>query len=150
MRLPCPPNACPMDKLIRLVSGPWTSYLVFVLGERGAQRFGTLKRQVAGISTRLLTERLRRLEAVGLVARTVRPTVPPEVSYALTERGRELGAALRALDEVARRWQAEDRRAFSEEMDTGSSKENATSQDAGAVSRSPEIGSRSTPTDMPG
>jgi DNA-binding HxlR family transcriptional regulator len=109
MQLPCPPNACPMDSILRLLAGPWTTYIVWILSERGKQRFGTLKRQVGGISTRLLTARLRLLEEHGLVLRHVVQTTPPRVSYELTVRGRELGAALTQLNGVAERWQAEDR-----------------------------------------
>jgi DNA-binding HxlR family transcriptional regulator len=98
-----------MDSILRLLSGPWTTYIVWILSERGIQRFGTLKRQVGGISTRMLTARLRLLEDSGLVLRHVVQTAPPQVSYELTARGRELGAALRQLNSVAERWQAEDR-----------------------------------------
>jgi DNA-binding HxlR family transcriptional regulator len=109
MQLPCPPNACPMDSILRLLAGPWTTYIVWILSERGKQRFGTLKRQVGGISTRLLTARLRLLEESGLVLRHVVQTTPPQVSYELTARGHELGAALGQLNNVAVRWEAEDR-----------------------------------------
>lgn len=109
MQLPCPPNACPMDSILRLLAGPWTTYIVWILSERGNQRFGTLKRQVGRISTRMLAARLRLLEENGLVLRHVAPTTPPQVSYELTARGRELGAALAHLNGVAERWQAEDR-----------------------------------------
>ncbi len=87
MQLPCPPNACPMDSILRLLAGPWTTYIVWILSERGKQRFGTLKRQVGGISTRMLTARLRLLEESGLVLRHVVQTTPPQVSYELTARG---------------------------------------------------------------
>jgi DNA-binding HxlR family transcriptional regulator len=108
MQHPCPPNECPVQSILRLLAGPWTSYIVWILGERGKQRFGTLKRQVGGISTRLLTARLRLLEEHGLVLRHVVQTTPPQVSYELTARGRELGTSLRQLNNVAERWQAED------------------------------------------
>jgi DNA-binding HxlR family transcriptional regulator len=98
-----------MDQILRLLAGPWTTYIVWILSERGKQRFGILKRQVGGISTRMLSARLRLLEESGLVLRHVVQTAPPEVTYELTARGRELGAALRQLNAVAERWQAEDR-----------------------------------------
>lgn len=109
MRLPCPPNACPMDSILRLLSGPWTTYILWTLHEHGPQRFGVLKRQVRGISTRLLTHRLRLLESHGLATRDISPSVPPQVTYRLTPRGAELGAELRRLNAVAVRWAAEDR-----------------------------------------
>jgi DNA-binding HxlR family transcriptional regulator len=61
-----------------------------------------------GISPKVLTERLKRLEADGLVARDQRPTIPPQVYYSLTARGQELRSILDALGETALRWTAED------------------------------------------
>ena len=57
----------------------------------------------------MLTDRLRKLEASGLVHRDYQPTVPPTVSYSLTERGQELHGVLQGLNEVALRWDEEDR-----------------------------------------
>ena len=96
-----------MDALLRLIAGPWTIYILWVLAERGPQRFGELKRAVPGISTRMLTERLRRLESAGIVWRRQAPTIPPAVTYGLTERGKELRRVLDGLGEIARRWHAE-------------------------------------------
>jgi len=60
------PPACPMDSILRLLMGPWTSYIIWVLSDQGPQRFGALKRAVPGISTRMLTERLRMLQGAGV------------------------------------------------------------------------------------
>jgi DNA-binding HxlR family transcriptional regulator len=83
---------------------PWTTYILWVLSSRGPQRFGQLRRAIEGISAKVLTERLRLLEREGVISRTYRATIPPEVTYALTERGCELAGVLDALDAVARRW----------------------------------------------
>lgn len=56
------PASCPMEALLRVITGPWTIYILWVLSEQGPQRFGATKRLVPGISTRVLTERLRMLE----------------------------------------------------------------------------------------
>ena len=93
-----------MDGLLRLLSGPWTTHLLWVLRQTGPMRFGALKRSVSGISSRVLTQRLRMLEEAGVVFREHRPTIPPEVTYGLTERGAELGGVLDGLEVVARRW----------------------------------------------
>ena len=93
-----------MQSLLALLTGPWTTYILWVLGTAGATRFGALRRAVPGISARLLTVRLRVLEAHGVVARHVEPSTPPQVSYSLTGRGREVMGALDALNAVARRW----------------------------------------------
>lgn len=98
---------CPMAALLRLLSGPWTLNIVWVLSKQGPRRFGELRRAVPGISTRMLTERLRMLEEAGIVWREQAQTIPPAVTYGLTERGQELRGMLDSLGEIANRWQAE-------------------------------------------
>ncbi len=103
--------ACPMDGLLRLLMGPWTTYVLWVLRRQGPQRFGALKRAIPGISSRLLTARLRLLEGAGVVSRHHVASIPPQVSYGLTPRGEQLVPVLDALDALARQWDAEDRAA---------------------------------------
>ncbi|CAM5498032.1 helix-turn-helix domain-containing protein [Streptomyces narbonensis] len=67
----------------------WTVHVVVELAP-GPRRFRELQRLVTGISQRMLTLTLRRLERDGLVSRTVYPTTPPQVEYALTETGRSM------------------------------------------------------------
>ena len=100
--------ACPMDFILRMLMGPWTTYIVYNLRTFGQQRFGELKRRVVGISAKMLTERLRTLEGAGLVRREYEATIPPKVTYSLTARGHELDEVLGKLADVAIRWQAED------------------------------------------
>lgn len=57
-----------------------------------------------GISSKVLTDRLRMLEGAGLVLRTYEPTVPPKVTYSLTGNGQELDHALRSLEALAAAW----------------------------------------------
>jgi DNA-binding HxlR family transcriptional regulator len=101
-------GTCPMDALLRSIMGPWTTYIIWVLENEGTLRFGELKSRIPGISSKVLTERLRHLEERGLISRTYKPTVPPAVSYALTARGHELREALKAISVVALKWRAED------------------------------------------
>ena len=101
------PPSCPMEGLLRVIIGPWTIYILWVLSEQGPQRFGAIKRLVPGISTRVLTERLRMLEHAGVVWREQTMTIPPAVSYGLTDRGAELRGVLDTLGAIARRWEAE-------------------------------------------
>lgn len=75
------------------------------LSNQKKARFGQLKRLVPGISSRVLTERLRKLEEAGLVERTYKPTIPPEVSYALSERGTELRGILNQLSDLSIKWE---------------------------------------------
>jgi DNA-binding HxlR family transcriptional regulator len=100
--------ACPMDYILRMLMGPWTTYIVYNLRTYGPQRFGELKRRVAGVSAKMLTERLRTLEGAGLIKRDYEATIPPKVTYSLTARGHELDGVLGGLADVAIRWQAED------------------------------------------
>jgi DNA-binding HxlR family transcriptional regulator len=79
-------------------------YILWVLANSGPTRFGALNRKIEGISTKMLTERLRMLEQEGILYRHYEPTVPPQVTYGLTERAKELMAILDQLDDLAQRW----------------------------------------------
>jgi DNA-binding HxlR family transcriptional regulator len=105
--------SCPMDFILRMLMGPWTTYILYNLRTFGPQRFGELKRRVAGVSAKMLTERLRTLEGAGLVRRDYEATIPPKVTYSLTKRGHELDDVMGTLADVAIRWQAEDEAARS-------------------------------------
>ena len=70
-------------------------------------RFGVLKKQVEGISARVLTERLRILEEKGFVFRHYQPTIPPAVTYGITGRMKDIEKVLHQLEGLARKWQAE-------------------------------------------
>src|SRR5216683_5051852 len=102
--------SCPMDFILRMLMGPWTTYIVYNLKTHGPQRFGELKRRVAGISAKMLTERLRTLEGAGLVRRDYEATIPPKVTYSLTKRGHELDEVMAKLAEIGIRWEAEDKK----------------------------------------
>lgn len=108
LKLPKSPSGCPMDSLLRLLMGQWTSYILWVLRNNTQIRFGALKRSVSGVSAKVLTERLRSLEEAGVIYREVIPSNPPQVNYGLTERGNELSSALDQLNSIALRWAKED------------------------------------------
>lgn len=91
---------CPTRRVLDLIGDKWTALIVGLL-EDGPQRFAALHRQVGGISQKMLTQTLRRLERDGLVLRTVYAEVPPRVEYSLTPLGQTLGAPLTALREWA-------------------------------------------------
>lgn len=101
-------SSCPMDFILRLLMGPWTTYVLYNLRTYGPQRFGELKRRVGGVSAKMLTERLRTLEGAGLVSRDYEATIPPKVTYSLTARGHELDKVLDRLAEIGTRWETED------------------------------------------
>ncbi|MEM1049211.1 MAG: helix-turn-helix domain-containing protein [Pseudomonadota bacterium] len=103
-------QSCPMDSLLRLLMGSWTTYILWLLGTEGTLRFGQLKALMPKISSKVLTDRLRHLERAGLVHRDYRPTIPPTVSYSLTARALELREVLEGLNDIALRWREEDER----------------------------------------
>jgi DNA-binding HxlR family transcriptional regulator len=91
---------CPMREVLDLVGDTW-SMLTIINLQSGPRRFNVLRRMIEGISQRMLTVTLRSLERDGLVLRTVKPTSPPEVTYALTEMGHSIAAPVGALGEWA-------------------------------------------------
>ncbi|MBF2088847.1 MAG: helix-turn-helix transcriptional regulator [Synechococcales cyanobacterium K44_A2020_017] len=93
-----------MATLLNQLSGQWTLYILCVLDANISLRFGGLRSKVDGISTKVLTERLRMLEAAGIIYRHHKPTIPPQVTYSLTNHGKELSGALDQLCELASRW----------------------------------------------
>lgn len=90
------PSCRIFQSAVELVGRRWTS-AILLAGKRGARRFGEYRQAVAGISDRLLAQRLKELEAEGLIVRTVIPTTPVQVRYALSEDGEELMDALQPL-----------------------------------------------------
>jgi len=94
----------PLVTLLKILASPWTILLLHRLHVEGPKRFGALKRRLGSISTKTLTERLRKLEKEGWLSRHYEPTVPPQVTYAITERVLELDGVMRELDRIADRW----------------------------------------------
>jgi DNA-binding HxlR family transcriptional regulator len=79
--------------ILARVGDKWTILLLMAIGDR-RMRFGELHRAINGISQRMLTVTLRKLEHDGILIRTVYPTIPLRVEYELSERGRSLKLAL--------------------------------------------------------
>ncbi len=86
-----------------MVGKRWTGAILFSLCE-GEHYFAELSAAIPGVSDRLLSSRLRELEAEGLVERSVHAGAPARVSYSLTDKGRDLQAAIRELRNWAKRW----------------------------------------------
>ena len=99
-------KCCPhLHEAIELVGKRWTGAIVFVLiAERRPMRFSQIGNAVPQLSDRLLSERMKELEAAGIVERHVAGTSPVRVEYELTERGRELDPAMGELKRWADRW----------------------------------------------
>ena len=105
MLLPQSSSGCPLDSLLRTISGPWTIYILCRLHQNGPARFEQLKRQLGGISSKMLTERLRKLEKAEIIYREYQPTIPPKVTYGLTTEGEELNTVLDQFNVLAKKWQ---------------------------------------------
>ena len=104
------PKACPFHNLLEVLARPWTMHILWTLSTQGPTRFGELRRQVAGISSRVLTKRLRILEQEGFVFRDYKPTIPPAVTYGITSRMKDISKVLDELNDLAKKWQQEDAR----------------------------------------
>ena len=95
-------SQCPTRRVLDLIADKWTTLVIYLLSG-GTKRYGELQREIQGISQKMLTQTLRKLEEDGLVKRTVFPEVPPRTEYELTPLGRTLREPLSALC----RWAAE-------------------------------------------
>lgn len=85
-----------VSDVLSRIGDKWTVLVVISLMER-PRRFNDLKRRIGGVSQQMLTRTLKALERDGLVSRSVRPTVPPQVEYALTPLGDTLSEPVRLL-----------------------------------------------------
>lgn len=90
-------------RAIELIGRRWTGAVLSAMS-RGASRFCEIREAIPGISDRLLTERLKELEDEGVVVREVTASRPPQVAYALTEKGRALQPILDAVSTWAAEW----------------------------------------------
>ncbi|WP_433473508.1 winged helix-turn-helix transcriptional regulator [Spirillospora sp. CA-142024] len=90
------PAGCRAREILDRVGDKWSLQVISLLGER-AKRFNELRREIDGISQRMLSVTLRGLERDGIVTRTVYPVMPPRVEYALTPMGATLMDAASAL-----------------------------------------------------
>ena len=94
--------ACPVATTVSLIGSKWKLLIIRKLMTR-PWRFNELKKDLEGISQKVLTDSLRSMEADGIVTRTVYPEVPPRVEYALSE----LGESMRPIIVAMERWGTE-------------------------------------------
>jgi DNA-binding HxlR family transcriptional regulator len=91
---------CPARQLLDRISDKWVSLIVNALSA-GPQRYSDLSRRLASVSQKMLTQTLRNLERDGLIERTVTPSVPVRVDYALTPLGKGLLPVMQAIKDWA-------------------------------------------------
>jgi DNA-binding HxlR family transcriptional regulator len=112
-------GCCPLyHQAVELIGKRWTGAIVSVLLERPL-RFSEISQAVPQLSDRLLSERMKELEARGMVERRVLPGPPVRVEYGLTEMGRDLAPALEELKRWAHRWLDADATPTSEPVAAG-------------------------------
>jgi DNA-binding HxlR family transcriptional regulator len=98
-------QVCPhFHAAVELIGRRWTGAILWALADEGPMRFAELKDSVPGMSDRLLSARLKELEAAGLVRREVQSTPRLRVSYELTSKGESLKPVMGAVQDWARRW----------------------------------------------
>lgn len=97
--------ACPVATTVELIGSKWKLLIIRNLLVR-PWRFNELKKDLAGISQKVLTDNLRSLESDGIITRTVYPEVPPRVEYALSELGETLKPILDSMAEWGRFYQS--------------------------------------------
>jgi DNA-binding HxlR family transcriptional regulator len=100
MKDPSHPVCRTISTLLSRIGDKWSVLVVSTLAE-GSKRFNELRREIPSVSQRMLTLTLRNLERDGLVSRTVTPTIPPRVDYALTDLGHSLQNPILALTQWA-------------------------------------------------
>ncbi|MBL1081676.1 helix-turn-helix transcriptional regulator [Streptomyces actinomycinicus] len=93
-------RACPTNQLLGRLSDKWVSLVVAALAN-GPKRYSDIGRRIAGVSPKMLTQTLRTLERDGIISRTVTPSVPVRVDYALTPLGASLAGLLTAVKDWA-------------------------------------------------
>jgi DNA-binding HxlR family transcriptional regulator len=90
--------ACPSRKILQLIGSKWSMLLLCTLRE-GPVRTGALRREVGGISQKMLTQTLRELERHGLIERISYEEIPPRVEYKLTRLGRSLSDLVEGIEQ---------------------------------------------------
>jgi DNA-binding HxlR family transcriptional regulator len=99
------PHCCPrLHEAVELVGKRWTGAILAVMLQAGPMRFSQIAQAVPALSDRLLSERMKELEARGMVERRVGGASPARVEYELTRMGREIAPALGELEAWAHRW----------------------------------------------
>jgi DNA-binding HxlR family transcriptional regulator len=100
-------HCCPyLHEAVELIGKRWTGAIIVVLIEGGPMRFSAIAQAIPQLSDRLLSERMKELEARGIVERRVQPDSPARVEYAVTDMGRELAPTLKQLKSWSHRWLA--------------------------------------------
>lgn len=88
---------CPVKKALDIIDGKWKPYIIRILMLNEVVRYTELRHQVGGITDMMLSQSLKELAQDNIIKRTQYNVIPPKVEYSLTERGKELSAAVSEL-----------------------------------------------------
>ncbi len=100
-----PPEPCALTECMAVIAGAWAPNVIWHL-RAGPRRFSELRTDIPPVSAKVLSQRLKELEAKGVLSRTIQPTSPPSVEYALTPLGEGLVPALEAIVAVGHKLKA--------------------------------------------
>jgi len=87
----------PFDEALVLISGKWKMNILFCLSQIGTMRYGEIKTTLGNVTHRVLSSKLKELEANGLITRKEYPQIPPKVEYSLTKKGQTLLPILKLI-----------------------------------------------------
>ncbi len=102
LRGPPTPDDCAVERALSVVGAKWTLVVLHNLMD-GPKRFSDLQRHIPAVSPKMLTVRLRDLEQLGLLTRTIHAEMPPRVEYQLTSQGRSLRPIIASIKRWGRR-----------------------------------------------
>ena len=103
-KVSCSNYQCEIELTLEILSGKWKALLIWKLHLHGVIRYNEFRRLIPSITQKMLTQQLKELEKYGIVSRTVYPSVPPMVEYALTETGQELIPIMEAMDQWGKKY----------------------------------------------
>ncbi|MEA4848769.1 MAG: helix-turn-helix domain-containing protein [Clostridiaceae bacterium] len=99
---------CPLTFALNLIGGKWRLPIIWALNKNETMRYNELKRNIYGITNMMLTQSLKELELDGIISRKQFLEVPPRVEYSLTENGKDLIPALKALADWGKKMKRSD------------------------------------------
>ncbi len=92
-------DICPFEYALDVISKKWRGLVIYYLYINGTMRFSYLRRELDGVTQKMLTQTLRFLEEEKIISRKVYPVVPPKVEYTLTDKGKSLMPILQSLQD---------------------------------------------------
>ncbi|WP_297420687.1 helix-turn-helix domain-containing protein [Clostridium sp.] len=96
-------NKEPFEYTLSVISGKWKLKIIYLLACAGTVRYGVLKKNVEGITHKMLSSQLRELESQGIIFRKEYPQIPPKVEYSLTKKGESLIPIVRDICDWGKR-----------------------------------------------